>query len=75
MLIIRVPNTIVKPTAMMIEAVNTPIARSTMLGFLINDEGLAHLAEELPLLLDHRWAFLLLLYVWVSWIRDSSENA
>jgi hypothetical protein len=31
MLIIRIPYTIVKPTAMMVETVSTPITRSTVL--------------------------------------------
>jgi hypothetical protein len=51
MFIIRSPNTVVKPTAMVVEAVSTPIACSAVLGFLINDVGLAYVAEELPLLL------------------------
>ena len=75
MFIIRSPNTVVKPTAMVVEAVSTPIACSTVLGFLINDVGLAYVAEELPLLLYNRRVFLLLLYVWVSWVRDSREKA
>ena len=69
------PYTIVKPTAMMVEAVSTPIAGSTVLGFLINDVGLAHLAEELPLLLNNRRVFLLPLNVRISRIRDSREKA
>jgi hypothetical protein len=75
MLVIRISYTIVKPTAMMVEAVSTPITRSTVLGFLINDVGLANLAEKLPLLLYHRRVFLLPLNVRISWVRDSSDKA
>ena len=75
MLIIRSPYTIVKPTAMVVEAVSTPIACSTVLGFLINDVGLANVAEELSLLLNNRRVFLILFYVWISWVRDSREKA
>lgn len=75
MLVIRVPYTIVKPTAMVVEAVSTPITGSTVLGFLINDVGLAHLAEELSLLLNNRRVFLLPLNVRISWVRDSCEKA
>jgi hypothetical protein len=60
---------------MVVEAVSTPIACSTVLGFLINDVGLAYVAEEFSLLLNNRRVFLLLFYVWISWVRDSREKA
>lgn len=59
---------------MVIETVSTPITGTTVLRFLINDVGLADIAEELPLLLYHQRIFLLFLYMRISWVRESREK-